>query len=99
MAIKETLHTFSSYLHLFQDNHPIGSTLVQPLYFRCKREVVATEQVLFICLQAARIRVPGRSPFSQLILDETDKSNVVKKTKTFIFKGETNERIIKLIQI
>ena len=45
------------------------------------------------CLEAARVRVPGRSPFSQLILRETDKSNVVRKTKTFIFKGQTNERI------
>ena len=47
----------------------------------------------FFCLQAARVRVPGRSPFSQLILHETDKSNVVRKTKTFIIKGQTNERI------
>jgi len=44
----------------------------------------------FFCLQAARVRLPGRSPFSLLILHETDKSNVVRKTKT---KGQTNERI------
>ena len=46
-----------------------------------------------VCQQAARVRVPGRSPFSQLILHETDKSKVVSKTKTFSFKGQTNERI------
>ena len=48
---------------------------------------------LFFCLQAARVRVPGRSPFSQLILHETDKSKVLRNTKTFIIKGQTNERI------
>jgi len=37
----------------------------------------ATLNVIF-CLQVARVRVPGRSPFSQLILHETDKSNVVR---------------------
>ena len=48
---------------------------------------------LFFCLQAARVHVPGRSPFSQLILHETDKSKVLRNTKTFIIKGHTNERI------
>ena len=48
---------------------------------------------LFFCLQAARVRVPGRSPFSQLIPHETEKSKVVRKTKTFSFKGQNNERI------
>ena len=47
----------------------------------------------FFGLKAARVRVPGRSPFSQLIVHETDKSNFVRKTKTIIFKGQTNERI------
>ena len=47
----------------------------------------------FVVCQQARVRVPGRSPFSQLILHETDKSKVVRKTKTFSFKGQTNERI------
>ena len=44
----------------------------------------------FFCRQAARVRLPGRSPFSLLILHERDKSNVARKTKT---KGQTNERI------
>ena len=39
------------------------------------------------CACPWRVCVPGLSPFSQLILHETDKSNVVR------LKGQTNERI------
>ena len=41
---------------------------------------------------AATVCVPGRSPFSQLILHETDESNIVRmKQKTFSFNGQTKE--------
>ena len=42
----------------------------------------------FVCVVAARVRVPGGSPFSQLILHETDKSKVVRNDKTYVFDGQ-----------
>ena len=48
----------------------------------------------FFCLVAARVRVPGRSPFSQLILHEADEAKVMRKTKTFSFNGQTKEKRI-----
>ena len=52
--------------------------------------------LLFYGNACCKVRVPGRSPFSQLILHETDKSKVVRKTKSIQhqrLKGQTNERI------
>ena len=49
---------------------------------------------VFFCLWAARILVPGRSPFSQLILHETDNPKSWEKTKTFSFNGQTKEKWI-----
>ena len=45
----------------------------------------------FFCLVAARVRVPGRSPFSQLILHETDEAKVARNTKMFSLNGQTKE--------
>ena len=39
------------------------------------------ENILFFWLPAARVRVPGGSPFSQLQLHEKDNSTFVKRTK------------------
>ena len=50
--------------------------------------------ILFFCLWAARVRVPGRSPFSQLILHETDNPNSWEKQKKISFNGQTKERRI-----
>ena len=50
--------------------------------------------ILFFCLWAARVRVPGHSPFSQLILHETDNPNSWEKQKKISFNGQTKERRI-----
>ena len=50
------------------------------------------------CLVAARVRVPGRSPFSQLILHETDETKVVHKYKNMQFQWPNQSRNKKLIK-
>ena len=47
----------------------------------------------FFWLPAARVRVPGGSPFSQLQRCGKDKFTFVKQTKTFTIIGQNNERI------
>ena len=56
-----------------------------------KQVDIALEDVFW--LPAARVRVPGGSPFSQLQRCEKDNFTFVKATKTFTIIGQNNERI------
>ena len=60
---------------------PLLLSSLVALYWKGRMQEVLAYR--FFGRQAARVRVPGRSPFR---IHETDKSKVVRQTNTFIIK-------------